>query len=80
MRLNIQKWGNSAAVRLPVAMLAQMGARVGDAFEVNVSARQATLRVTRPRYKLAGLMAEMPDGLPRVSGWDQMPAVGKEAL
>lgn len=24
----------------------------------------------RPRYQLAALLAEMPDGLPRVDGWD----------
>lgn len=31
---------------------------------------------TRPRYKLADLMAEMPEGLPRVEGWDETPSVG----
>ncbi len=33
---------------------------------------------TRPRYKLVDLMAEMPQGLPRVEGWDEMPSVGLE--
>lgn len=33
---------------------------------------------TRPRYSLADLMAEMPQGLPRVEGWDEMPSVGSE--
>jgi len=33
----------------------------------------------RPQYKLAGLMAEMPQGLPRVDGWDDMPSVGLES-
>lgn len=32
-----------------------------------------------PRYKLADLMAEMPEGLPRVEGWDEMPSVGLES-
>ena len=32
----------------------------------------------RPRYKLADLMTEMEDGLPRVDGWDEMPSVGRE--
>ncbi len=78
MRLNIQKWGNSAAVRLPASMLAQLDAHVGDAFVVDVSRGTATLRVAKPKYQLADLMAEMPDGLPRVEGWDNMPAVGRE--
>lgn len=56
MKLNIQKWGNSAAVRLPAAMLAQMGVSIGDEFEVEVAAGAATLRVARPEYKLADLV------------------------
>lgn len=78
MKLNIQKWGNSAAVRLPAVMLAQMGARIGDAFEVDFANGQATIRLARPKYRLADLMAEMPDGLPRAEGWDAMPDVGRE--
>ncbi len=80
MKLNIQKWGNSAAVRLPGAMLAQMGAKVGDAFDIEITAQRAVLKVAKPRYKLADLLAEMPDGLPMVEGWDAMPAVGKEII
>jgi antitoxin ChpS len=34
---------------------------------------------TKPRYKLADLMAEMPQGLPSVEGWDEMPSVGLES-
>ena len=79
MKLTIQKWGNSAAVRLPASMLAQMSVHVGDSFEVNVSAGEATLRAAKPKYKLADLMAEMPDGLPMVEGWDTLQPVGKEA-
>lgn len=79
MKLNIQKWGNSAAVRLPASMLAQLGIHVGDSFEVEIANGAATLRVAKPKYRLADLMAGMPDGLPRVEGWDDMPAVGREA-
>ncbi len=34
---------------------------------------------TRPRYKLADLIAEMPEGLPRAEGWEEMPSVGLES-
>ncbi|GHT88554.1 multidrug transporter MatE [Betaproteobacteria bacterium] len=80
MKLNIQKWGNSAAVRLPSAMLAQMGAKIGDAFVVDVFAQKAELRVARPHYTLNDLLAEMPEGLPRVEDWDALPDVGKERV
>lgn len=74
MKLNIQKWGNSAAIRLPTAMLAQIGARIGDAVEVD----PAAFRVAKPKYKLADLLAEMPDGLPVIDGWDTLEPVGNE--
>lgn len=74
MKLNIQKWGNSAAIRLPAAMLAQIGAGIGDSVEID----PATIRVAKPKYKLAALMAEMPGGLPMVEDWDTLQSVGKE--
>lgn len=33
---------------------------------------------TLQRYRLAGLMVDMPQGLPRVEGWDGMPSAGPE--
>lgn len=32
----------------------------------------------RSHYKLADLMAEMFEGLPRAEDWEEMPAVGLE--
>lgn len=78
MKLSIQKWGNSAAVRLPAAMLAQLGVKVGDEFNADVADGAVTLQPARPKYSIASLMAEMPEGLPMVEGWDTMPSVGKE--
>lgn len=40
--------------------------------------KRMTVETPPERYKLAGLMAEMPQGLPRVEGWEDMPAVGRE--
>ena len=74
LKLNIQKWGNSAAVRLPASVLAQIGASIGDAIEID----PADLRLAKPKYKLADLLAEMPDGFPKVEGWDDMTPVGRE--
>lgn len=74
MKLNIQKWGNSAAIRLPTVMLAQIGAGIGDSVEID----PAAFRVAKPKYKLADLLAEMPDGLPMADGWDTLEPVGKE--
>lgn len=78
MKLNIQKWGNSAAVRLPTAMLAQLGVKIGDVLDVDMFDQVAKLQASKPKYKLADLLAEMPDGMPMVEGWDSMQPVGRE--
>lgn len=80
MKLSIQKWGNSASVRLPAPLLEQLGAGIGSALEVSITKEGLLLKPERrPRYQLADLMAEMPAGeLPLVEGWDAMPALGQE--
>jgi len=32
----------------------------------------------RSKYKIEDLMAELPEGLPMVDGWETMPSVGLE--
>lgn len=77
MKLNIQKWGNSAAIRLPAAMLSQIGAAIGDAVEVEPEA----FRVAKPKYKLANLLAQCNKNAPPpadMASWESMPPVGNE--
>lgn len=64
---------------VPKAFTDQNGLSEGSQVELHLSGKKMTVEVpTRPRYKLAELMAEMPEGLPRVEGLDGMPAVGLE--
>ena len=80
LQLNIQKWGNSAAVRLPSGMLTQLGAKVGDALTVEMSGDAAVVRAGKPRYKLADLLAQCnPHAPPPDLGcWDDAKPVGQE--
>lgn len=84
MKLSIQRWGNSAAVRLPAAMLAQLGVKIGDAFTVDVNARQeAVLRVAKPRYTLDELLAQCDPASPMSAQerqWLDAPAAGDELI
>jgi len=51
----------------------------GSQVELHLAGETMTVQApSKPRYKLADLMAEMPDGLPRVEGWEEMPTVGME--
>lgn len=77
-KLTIQKWGNSAAVRLPASMLAQLGVRIGDSFEADVGNGGITLRASKPRYKLADLIALCDPTAPPpadMAVWEAMPSV-----
>lgn len=79
--MRVQKWGNSAAMRLNAELLKQWGVKIGDTVEAEIADGALIMRPVqaRPVYRLADLLAEMPsDGLPRVAGWDEMPALGKE--
>ena len=43
-----------------------------------VTALTAKVERRRPKYQLNDLLAEMPEALPMVEGWDDMPSVGLE--
>lgn len=77
--MKLQKWGNSAAVRFPKEIISQLGLEIGDDLETEIQGQTIVIKaVKRPKYKLSDLLAEMPDGIPRVEGWDEMPDVGME--
>lgn len=79
MKLKIQKWGNSAAIKLPATMLSQIGASIGDKVEVEPKA----LRLTRPRYKLEDLLKECDITAPMptdIENWEKMEPIGLEIV
>lgn len=51
IKLDIVKWGNSAALRLPATLLSQLGLQVGDSFEVDVAKGVLTLRPAKPKIE-----------------------------
>lgn len=54
MKLAIQKWGNSAALRLPAALLAQLDVKIGDSFEVDIAKGALTLHPAKPKVLQGG--------------------------
>jgi len=82
MKLSIQKWGNSAAVRLPAALLEHLGITAGDQFEVDIRPDGLMLKPARPHYSLAELLAQCDASMPvtqDMADWDHTPSAGKEA-
>ena len=62
MTANIQKWGNSLALRIPSVVARQMRVSNGDAVEIRVEDGALTIRAARPRYQLADLLKGMNSG------------------
>jgi len=78
--MQLQKWGNSAAVRLPKELLKQMNWEIGDTVLPEIQNGQLVLKsVKRPRYRLQDLLDEMNGDLQRAKDWDTLPEVGREA-
>lgn len=81
MELSIQKWGNSAAVRLPATLLSQLGVALGDKLSVNMQPEGLVLRAARKSYSLADLMAQCDlNASPPadMAEWERAKPVGNE--
>lgn len=79
--MQLQKWGNSAAVRLPKELLNQINWKIGDTVLPEIKDGQLVLKAAkRPRYRLQDLLDEMGDDLQRADNWDTQPEIGKEVV
>lgn len=69
-KLTISRWGESAAIIVPQAIMDEMGLREGDTVELNL--RDGRGVVERVPYKLAPPLAEMVAEMDRL-GWENEP-------
>ncbi|MGV2292394.1 AbrB/MazE/SpoVT family DNA-binding domain-containing protein [Trinickia sp. YCB016] len=82
MELSIQKWGNSAAVRLPTALLDQLKVALGDKLAVDVRPEGIMLKPARHKYVLEDLVAQCDPKAPLpadLEAWGGVVPVGREA-
>lgn len=82
MELSIQKWGNSAAVRLPTELLALLKVTLGDKLSVNVQPDGVLLKAASPSYSLKELVAQCDPNAPEpadMAAWNSAKPVGREA-
>ena len=79
MLQTLRKAGGSLVMTVPKAFVEQNGLGEGSHVELHLFGKKMTVEApSRPRYKLADLMADMPDGLPRIDGWEDMHSAGLE--
>lgn len=84
MEVKVQQWGNSAAIRLPAAVLKLMKLGSGDVLTLDVSAQVMTLKPAKakPRYRLADLMQQCDLSAPEpteLAAWNDLRPVRREA-
>jgi len=83
MQIKIQQWGNSAAIRLPAAVLKQMRLGVGSTLSLDTAGEAMVLKPvrTKPKYTLDELMAQCDLNAPEpedMADWNGMRPVGRE--
>jgi len=80
MRVVVKKWGNSASVRIPAAIMEAAHLSLDETVDVREEGGRIVIEPVRPAgYDLAQLLAGItPDNLHAEIGFG--PAVGKESL
>jgi len=80
MRVVVKKWGNSASVRIPAAIMEAASLRLDDTVDVREEGGRIVIEAVRTRdYDLAQLLAAItPENLHAEVSFG--PAVGKEAF
>ncbi len=81
MRAKVQKWGNSAAVRLPVAVLDAAGLSLDQSVEILVSDGSVVIKAVSqtPRYSIDELAAGITAENRHVDiAWESEPQLGRE--
>ena len=80
MQQTLRRAGGSLVMTIPKPFVEQNGLHEGSQVDLLLEGARMTISAPRVRrYKLE-LLAEMPDEMPRVEGWDTMQPAGKEAL
>jgi len=80
MRVTVKKWGNSASVRIPAAIMEAANLRLDDVVDVREDAGRIVIDPVRPHdYDLDDLVARItPQNVHAEIGFG--PPVGREAL
>ena len=78
MQVEVVKWGNSSAVRLPAAVLKEVQIALGDRLELKIQDGKLVLEPTTREYKLAEMVAGITK-LNRHAAVDFGTPVGREA-
>ena len=83
MLQSLRRAGGSLVMTVPKAFIEQNMLHEGSKVNLMLDGEHLTITAPKPNrkhYRIKDLMAEMPNGLPRVEGWDEMQAVSQEVI
>ncbi len=81
MRVQVSKWGNSLAIRIPKAVAECLRVQEGRAVDLTIDGEAVIMRSCQPRYTIEELVAEMrPGDEPEIFDDVNTPLVGRETL
>jgi antitoxin MazE len=69
-RVAVSKWGNSSAIRLPKAMMEELGIKQGEVVEMTV--KDGKGMIEKPKQQLAPSLEDMVAEMNRL-GWENEP-------
>ena len=79
MRATIQKWGNSLALRIPLAVAKQIHVKEGDSVTLQVGASGLTVKAAPKKISLDDLLRQVtPENLHPATEWGA--DMGREVL
>jgi len=79
MKATIQKWGNSLALRIPLAVAKQIQVKEGDPVDLTVSASGLTVKRAKKDLLLDDLLDQVtPENLHESNDWGS--DLGREAV
>ncbi|MGH6735777.1 MAG: AbrB/MazE/SpoVT family DNA-binding domain-containing protein [Methyloceanibacter sp.] len=80
MKVKIAKWGNSLAVRLPKAVVEEVGLKPDTEVDVTVQQGEVRVKRLRPRYTLEDMIAAIKPGTKAPPSVEWGPDRGSEIL
>jgi antitoxin MazE len=78
MQGSVSRWGNSLALRLPSAVASSLNMREGTQVEIRVEDHSIVITPSKPRYRLADLLAGYDPDKHRHGEMDDGGPIGRE--
>ncbi|OKB66436.1 antitoxin ChpS [Serratia marcescens] len=80
MKVSIKKWGNSAGMLVPSALMNELELQVGQEMDMQVIDGALVIKPVKRRYSLQQLLDGCDSEAPAAAdgNWENMPPAGKE--